>query len=82
MEIQKTTLACLDGIGSVEADENGAFTVHFMNISIKMCKNRILVLASLLKNAASVIVRAEQKQASASSQILESESNPNKRVLN
>ena len=56
---QTTTLAKLSGIGCVDEDENGAITLSFMNISIRMCRNRMLVLAAMLKEAATVVARRE-----------------------
>jgi hypothetical protein len=79
---QTTTLAKLSGIGSVDEDENGAITLSFMNISIKMCTNRMLVLAAMLKEAATVFARKEMEIRNRRCTAVEPAPESDKNVLN
>lgn len=60
-EIKTVTLTELSGIGSVDVDENGAFTLNFMNLSIRMCEKRLYVLAAMLKDATLTVTKAKVK---------------------
>lgn len=59
--IKSVTLAELSGVGSVEVDENGAFTLSFLNLSIRMCEKRLYVLTAMLKEAMLAVARAKAK---------------------
>lgn len=60
---KSVTLAELSGVGSVDVDENGVFTIAFLNFSIRMCEKRLYVLAAMLKEATLAIARAKAKAA-------------------
>lgn len=51
------TLAEVAGIGKVEQNGHGAVTVSFMNVSIRMCKHRLHVLAGLIREASMAIAK-------------------------